>query len=121
MPAQWRAASASSVSLISTARRACMPAGSSVPLPQWDLVHRDASTRALVNNWTRMDATLDVFVANGITPSPLVLDNVPYAFVEQGNRFYGGFGPSLLVGALESFQDTLGFILENLTRPLNAL
>ena len=69
-----------------------MPAGSSVPLPQWDLVYRDASTRALVNNWTRMDATLDVFVANGITPSPLVLDNVPYAFVEQGNRFYGGFG-----------------------------
>ena len=66
--------------------------GRSVPLPQWDLVYRDPRTNALVNNWTRMDATLDAFVANGIIPSPIVLDNVPYAFVREENRFYGGFG-----------------------------
>ena len=66
--------------------------GSSAPLPQWDLVYRDPRTNALVNNWTRMDATLDAFVANGIIPSPIVLDNVPYAFVREENRFYGGFG-----------------------------
>jgi hypothetical protein len=48
----------------------------------------------LVNNFSRMDATLGVFVANGITPSPLplVLDNIPYAFVAEENRFFGGFG-----------------------------
>jgi hypothetical protein len=46
----------------------------------------------LVNNFSRMNATLGVFVANGITPSPLVLDNIPYAFVAEENRFFGGFG-----------------------------
>lgn len=63
-----------------------------VPLPHWDLCYRDARTGAIVHNWTRMDATLDPFVANGVRPSPLVLDNIPYAFVAEPNRFYGGFG-----------------------------
>ena len=63
-----------------------------VPLPELDLVYRDTETGALVNNFSRMDTTLDVFVANGITPSPLVLDNIPFAFVRPENRFYGGFG-----------------------------
>ena len=34
-----------------------------------------------------MDTTLDAFVAAGITPSPIVLDDTPYAFVKPENRF----------------------------------
>ena len=56
-------------------------------LPHWDLCYRDA-TGALVHNWTRMDTTLDTFVAAGITPSPIVLDDTPYAFVKPENRFF---------------------------------
>jgi|EP01049_Picozoa_sp_SAG25_P011302 hypothetical protein len=56
-------------------------------LPHWDLCYRDA-TGALVHNWTRMDTTLDGFVAAGITPSPIVLDDTPYAFVKPENRFF---------------------------------
>lgn len=63
-----------------------------VPFPELDLVHRDPATGALVNNFTRMDTTLDVFVANVITPSLLVLDNIPFAFVRRENRLFGGFG-----------------------------
>ena len=52
-------------------------AGTFKSLPQWDLASRDPATGTVLYNWTRMDGTLDPFVAAGITPSPLVLDNVP--------------------------------------------
>tara|TARA_B110000208_G_scaffold191868_1_gene260632 strand:- start:2554 stop:4665 length:2112 start_codon:yes stop_codon:yes gene_type:complete len=55
-------------------------------LPHWDLCYRDG-TGTLIYNWTRMDLTLDAFVAAGITPSPIVLDDTPYAFVKPENRF----------------------------------
>ena len=42
-------------------------------------------------NWCvgpQLDTTLDGFVAAGITPSPIVLDDTPYAFVKPENRFF---------------------------------
>ena len=85
-------------------------------LPQWDLCYRDASTGALVHNWTRMDTTLDSFVAAGITPSPIVLDNIPYAFVKAENRFFGGFGH----GAAPDNTTEFGEFIEAMVRHLVA-
>ena len=89
-------------------------AGTFEPLPQWDLARRDPATGAVLNNWTRMDATLDPFVAAGITPSPLVLDNIPYAFVAPQNRFYGGFG----LGSAPDNTTEFGVFVEALARHL---
>ena len=69
-----------------------LASGTYTPLPDWDLAYRTPQTGVLVYNWTRMESTLDPFVTAGIIPSPFVLDNVPYAFVSEPNRFYGGFG-----------------------------
>ncbi len=42
-------------------------------------------------NWTRLDQTVDSYLAAGITPL-LVLDNIPYAFVAPQHREFIGFG-----------------------------
>jgi hypothetical protein len=84
-----------------------------VPLPEWDLCYRDAGG-AIVHNWTRMDTTLDAFVAAGITPSPVVLDNIPYAFVAEENRFYGGFG----LGSAPDNVTEFGVFIEAMVRHL---
>ena len=92
------------------------PAGGQryVPLPEWDLCYRDGASGAIVHNWTRMDSTLDAFVAAGITPSPVVLDNIPYAFVAEENRFYGGFG----LGSAPDNTTEFGEFIEAMVRHL---
>ena len=53
-----------------------------MPLPEYDLVARNA-TGGLELRWARLDGTLDAFLAAGVRPDPIVLDNVPYAFVAK--------------------------------------
>lgn len=52
------------------------------PHPEHDLVFRTASG-ALQYAWARLDATVDAFLGAGVTPSPIVLDNVPFCFVQK--------------------------------------
>ena len=60
-------------------------------MPEWDLVYRDPATHRLVHNFTRMEETLDPFIAAGIRPLPRCW-TMPGAFVSEPNRFFGAFG-----------------------------
>lgn len=88
-----------------------LPNGTYVPQPEFDLVQRD-NLGNLIANWSRVDATFDAFIAAGVTPSPVVLDNVPYAFVKKPT--YGGYGQASAPDNATEFALFVGEFIQHL-------
>ena len=68
--------------------------GTYTPRLDKDVVTRTAEGGLDYHNWERLDRRVDPWVRAGITPSPLVIDNIPYAFVAEENRYFTTYGQS---------------------------
>ena len=58
----------------------------------FEVVRRSSDGKTLLYNWTRIDSTLDGYVAAKTERFLIVLDNIPFAFVKPENRFYLSYG-----------------------------
>ena len=71
---------------------------------------------AVVYNFTRPFATLDGFLAAGVEDFIIVLDNVPYAFVEPSHRYYCGFGLGSAPDDPEEFATFVEYFINSLAQ-----
>ena len=84
------------------------------PNLDFEIVRRGPDGKTLVYNWTRIDNTLDGFLAAKTERFLIVLDNIPYVFVKPENRFFLSYGLGSAPDDPQEFANFIGKFAEHL-------